>query len=286
MKKAFMFMLLLIVVISTFCFSGISTIYSIGEIKNSLEIDKDTLVIFDIDEVLITNEDLVERSSGYKLIPQKWKNFPPSQQDEIRSIMLKKSNYLLVDSLVPDFILELKEKGIKSIALTSNRSGRLGSIEYNEDRIENNLLQKGIDFKSFFSEINPISFDELVKPNETPPLFKNGILFVSSFKHDENEGKGKLLGIFLDRIKWSPKKVIFFDDDMDNLLSVQNELEKRNITYLGYHFKGAELLPNTFDERIMALKYYFLSQKQSWLTNEEAIEILSKPYNNVAPYEK
>lgn len=286
MKKTFKFIIFTAIALCTAGFSEISTIYSIGEIKNHLEIDQDTLVVFDIDEVLISSEDKILQEKDSKHIPKKWDSFSQSQKDEIVGIMFEKTEYILVDPLIPHFIDLLKKNGIKTIALTNNNSGKLGKIVSNEDRIENRLLEKNISFKDVFPIISKITFKDLVNMDETPPLYKNGILYVGSYKNKEKGGKGPLLGIFLDKIKWSPKKVIFFDDESENLISMQKELEKRNIAYEGYHFKGAEKLPNTFDERILALKYFYLSQKMRWLTNKEAIEILSKPYDAVTTYEK
>lgn len=285
MKNTFKFIIFTAVALLTFGFSEISTIHSIDEIKSSLVIDKDTLVIFDIDEVLISSEDIILRDKGSKYIPQKWNSFSRSQKDEILGIMFSKTDYILVDPLIPDFIQDLKENGIKTLALTNNYCGKLGSIAHNEDRIKKRLLEKKINFRDVFPNVQTMSFDELVDPDETPPLFKEGILYVSSFQKKANGGKGPLLGIFLDKMKWTPKKVIFFDDEMENLISVQDELEKRNIPYEGFHFKGAEKI-QAFDERILALKYFYLSQKMSWLTNKEAIEILSKPYDTANSYEK
>lgn len=275
MKRIVIFIVCIIALV-TVGFSKISTINSINEIKDLIEIGPNTLVVFDIDEVLISTEDLILRDTGSNHIPQKWNTLTQTEKDEILGIMFNKTEYLLVDPSMPKFIQGLERDGIKAIALTNNYSGKLGLIEHNEDRIEKRLCEKKINFKNFMN-LSMVTFPELVDPIETPPLFKNGILYTNSFQQKETGGKGPLLGCFLDKVKWSPSNIIFFDDDMKNLISVEKELEARNIPYQGFHFKGAENLPNTFDERILALKFYYLSQKKSWLTNQEAVDILSKP---------
>jgi hypothetical protein len=100
------------------------------------------------------------------------------------------------------------------------------------------------------------------------PLYKQGILFCLQ------PNKGKVLITFLERINWEPLKVVFIDDKIDNLQSVQEELKVKNIEFVGLHYTGALSLPREIDEKLVEFQYEYLMKHGEWLSDQQAVILL------------
>ena len=62
------------------------------------EADEETLVIYDVDDVLITYEDMVLRPCGEQFRPSSWDDIDPVEIRDLLSIMLSESRVILTDS--------------------------------------------------------------------------------------------------------------------------------------------------------------------------------------------
>lgn len=247
-------------------FSQITNIQSFQALYKDLDsIDSDTLVIFDIDDVLITYEDMVLRPCASDFRPKSWKGIDPKKIPTLVSIMLTSSEIRLIESEIVARIHGLQEKGIKIIALTAARTGKFGIIENAEDWRIITLKKLGIDFSKAFPEVKTLYFD---KKEQAYSLFKEGILFLG----DTNCTKGELLSLFLEAIKHKPKKLIFVDDKYSNLISVQKALKTTNIAFHGYLYEGVGNLGGEFDERIGEKQLSFLRKNYKWLSDDAIIE--------------
>jgi len=247
--------------------SKITAVHSFNEIYT--EIDKsnqNTLIIFDIDDVLITYNDMVLRPCGAHFRPTSWDGIAPEEIPHLISIMLSEGEIILVEPLALQLVNELKKRKIKTIALTAARTGKFGIIEKAEDWRINILKQFGFSFFSSFQQQPVIYFD-----SETTnySLFKNGILFLGN----EKNSKGDLLVRFLNKIQWKPEKIIFIDDKMSNLTSVKSSLIQENIPFYGYHYQGAKNLPGEFSEETAEVQFSYLRKNHKWLSEAEAKKI-------------
>jgi hypothetical protein len=243
--------LLILLASMDFCFAEIVSIESFAEVN---EIDSQTLVVFDVDEVLITPEDLVLRVRGFR------SKYHDEITPELLSIALSETKYELVDPNAAKFIQDLQQRGIKTIALTRARTGKFGVIDCCAEWRIKQLSNLNIDFSKSFSEVPPMVFSE----GEHPALYKQGILFVG----DAEVSKGELLGAFFDRIGFHPKKVIFFDDQMKNLKSVEKELNDRDIAYQGFYFEA--LKDDVIDVETAEKQLQHLIEKKKWLPKIDA----------------
>ena len=117
-------------------------------------------------------------------------NHNPNKAEYLFSIILNEYESKLVDSKILKILERLKSKNIKSIALTSEYTGKYGIIESREDLRIQKLKKLGISFKDSFADISlPISL-KLRKEKLAPyPLFKDGIIFAC------RRDKGKVLSI-------------------------------------------------------------------------------------------
>ncbi|MDR3623554.1 MAG: DUF2608 domain-containing protein [Chlamydiales bacterium] len=245
---------------------GIIPIQSFNDIRSELDsTDADTLVVFDVDDVLITYNDMVLRPSGAHFRPASWKGIDPKEIPYLISIMLNEGQIILIDHSTPLLINKLKSKGVKTIALTAARTGKFGVIESAEEWRLKVLKQFDIDFSKSFST-KQIYFDNIEKKETEYSLFKDGVLFLG----DEKTTKGALLVQFLKKVQWTPKKVIFIDDKMSHLTSVEAALNKAKIPFQGYQYKGADKLPGKLDEQIAEVQFSHLRKDHKWLSDSEA----------------
>ncbi len=243
--------------------SKITAIHSFSEIYPALNTsNQNTLIIFDIDDVLITYNDMVLRPCGAHFRPRSWDGIDQKEIPHLISIMLSEGEIIPVDPLALQLVKELKNQKIKTIALTAARTGRFGIIEKAEDWRISILKQFGFNFFSSFPQHPIIYFD-----NETTnySLFKNGVLFLGN----EKNSKGDLLVKFLNNIQWKPEKIIFIDDKMSNLTSVKSSLIQENIPFYGYHYQGAESLPGEFNEKTAEVQFSYLRKNHKWISDNE-----------------
>jgi hypothetical protein len=159
--------------------------------------------------------------------------------------------------------MDCSKKKISTIALTAITPHSFGLISSMADWRIKQLGQFNIDFGQTFSTYSPLLF-----PLESGnPVFKCGILF------SDTSSKGETLSALLDTIKWVPSKIVFIDDQMHCLESLEEMAEKRGIPFAGFLYIGSELMSSHFDEEIASLRFLHLAEKGEWLTEQEAREV-------------
>lgn len=259
-----------------------SLIYTSSNTKKLKEIlkesDEHTLVIWDVDGVLLIGRDRIFHSENihsglnYKYvdhIKNKY-NLTSEQENSFISRILLQRRVFLIDEAILNIINELKSKDIRTIALTQFSVGPFGDIKRIEDWRVEELNELGIKFDSSFKGLAQIDLDKLPKFNSSHPLYKHGVLFCN------RSDKGKVLGAFLDitysKIQWRPNKIIFIDDKIESLKVVRNELTQRNIDFIGLHYTAALDFPYTVDDRIVKFQFEYAKQKDEWLDDKRALE--------------
>lgn len=157
-------------------------------------ITRDTLVIFDVDETLISSRDTIKNG--------------------------------LIEPEIIAKIQILKNNNIACIACTALCSEKEG-IELCMEQRHAHL--KGLGFEASYADlVFPINIQ-----SKRHPFFYKGILGTDS------EQKGVVIGVFLDIMQIFPKNIIMFDDSLRFLQTVDQECQKREITFIGYLYRGA-----------------------------------------------
>ena len=248
--------------------SAFGQIYDLSEIEKYLETaDEETLVVFDVDDVLIVTEDHFIHPYAEKTthrITEKLVRKVGDQKaiDEITSLCYLLPKRILVENETPSLIRRLQERKIKTIALTACQTGKFGLIPKIEEwRIED-LLSFGIDFSGSFQECDRIELDELKSKKNNTPLFEKGILFSKGF------GKGEVLKAFLDYVQFTPKEVIFIDDLAYNLDSVAKEMESAGIAHREFHYTGARRHYKEIDEALIEDQLSHLVELREWIPDD------------------
>jgi len=239
--------------------------------------DPDTLVIFNIDDTLITTTDIfLHPECNHIFLDIVHKKFTEIQLGRERkhfinllSLTILEPERVLIEKSTPHFLQTLQQRGFKTLALTSCPTGQFGIIPKVEHLKINQLKDLGIDFSSSFDLPNAISFQEIRKTNHRPPLFEKGILFSKGYS------KGEVLTAFLEQLDWKPSKVIFVDDLEENLQSMKKQLDALDIPFVGFHFTGAHLSKDQINPDLIEFQFEYLLKHFRWLSDENALKLMN-----------
>lgn len=276
----------------------LTTINSIKQAQSILQsADGNALVVFDLDDTLIAptdafhiywkmalgnpekdfiqdDVDFVQQFQHHFKIPLINKNnvsLDAIYGAQVTSKILSKSDFKPVEPCTLQVLKDLQMRGIKCIALTYQKTGQNGEIPCMQEWRAQKLLSVGIDFGQSFRDQEFI-FDAFTEPDGgCPPMFYNGILMTAL------KPKGPILSAFLDRIKYVPSKVIFFDDTKVQVESVAQAMALRNIPFHGYWYQGAKTTkPQALNRDIVQLQLNHLKQYNDVLSTEEARALLQQ----------
>lgn len=235
-------------------------------------LDAHSLVLFDVDHTLIQPKDAILRKPA-EALAQKYIQAilgnpvfaPPNKYAEgyLLSKALLQMQFELVDAKTPSLIKKLHQKGIKTIALTAANTGPFGVISSMENWRIQQLRKLGIDFSSAFPRFPLLTFEQY-KKNHSLPLFKDGVLF------SINTTKGAILTEFLKKIDWVPRRVVFIDDRLEYIQSVDLALQKMGIQFLGLHYIAAESQAIPVDAKLGEFQFRHLAEHGEWLSDVEA----------------
>lgn len=238
--------------------------------------DENCLVVLDVDNTIICPHDLIQKASAEairkKLIQNVMQN-PTILSSEkytsdyfyLLSQLLIKTSYAFVDPKILPLIESLQDRGVKTIACTNIWTGEIGVIPSLEDWRIQSLQELGIDFSKAFPHTSFMRLVEFEYQGKAP-IFKQGILSANKVP------KGKVLMAFLQAIQWQPKCVIFLDDSLDYLLTVEEALQETGIEFIGLYYTAAVNQMFLVDEKLAEYQYLHLAQKGIWLNDQEARE--------------
>lgn len=273
------FLTLLSMLCTIFCHAHIIPIDNLDFFEKAVEqSNQQSLVLFDVDETLIIPKDLILRPTAWNI----WNKYaketienpaicaPEKEGKEyLLGQIFSKIEFEIVDPKVIDIISSLQERRIKTIAFTKMSTGVLGAIPSLEDWRINQLKDHNIDFSLAFPQHSEIKIEPL-EPNGRTSLFKQGVLY--SNKQD----KGPVLTAFLERIEWKPSKVLFLDNRIDYLQTVETALDGTGIEFIGFHYREMERRPCTVDENIAKYQLEHLAKTGEWLSDDETLKLLKR----------
>ena len=227
-----------------------------------------SLVLFDVDYTLLTPKDASLKPCGKDLRRKYLHGLDPKQREYLQSILALESEEELIDSSLPLLIKRLQKNKIHLIGLTALETGEYGKIKQLEDWRINQLKKFKIDFSSEFQGYNPIHLTECTSYNNHYPLFKNGVIF------SNRQSKGEVLAIFLQKIGWMPNKIVFIDDSINQIKSVELAAEKLDIAFIGFHYTAAEKNSCGFEPLLGEFQFKNLVDNEIWINESKAIELL------------
>ena len=271
MKNIIGIIFLFLSICSTSSWASINEIHNLDQFEAELEsADKNVLVILDVDNTLLVPNDSLFRpccEHVLRRLLQMVNLGGRSRADYLESQCLLDMKIDLVDPKMPGIIKNAQQKGIKCMALTAMKSGTVGAISSMEDWRYDQLKEKDFDFSISFSPNTYLLLDEY-DSDQFLPTFKHGVLTSGKY------AKGKVLASFLERLEFRPSKIIFIDDNLQCLQSVENEMKKLGIECSAYHYLAVNALPCTFDIDLIKFQCQYLLTHERWLSDEEARSIM------------
>lgn len=254
-------------------------INSLEEINNLTSVlnvmkyfDQDTLVIFDIDDVLIMpiEEDDFRHPWRLNLLNSIINLMNKNQKIFLESIIFANTKRILVDRLILNILDYLKLNKISTIALTATGSGRFGVIPRIENFRIKELNNTGISFTNL-NKLNDNYFANDLKnyykvyPKASGlPCLKSGIIFAAGID------KGSVLEHILYKYNYLPKKIIFIDDYLYNVVSIQQLCIKLKISFYGFHYKATSLKPlPVINSQLEIVRFKILKNEHKWLNYEQ-----------------
>jgi len=233
------------------------------------EAGQDTLVIFDIVDTLITCDEPLFHSKNKnafgKVSDEFFQNMSKERVDELMTTILNERKTSLVDSKILDLLDIVREKDLKVLLVTSCGTGKYGLIDKMEDWRIRQLELLGLHFEDM-SIKDEKWFDTMQGPHGIP-LLKKGVVFTAKMDKAivlEELFKTKLL---------KPKSIIFVDDQLKNLSSVEAFCKKRGVSFLGFEYTAVkERAVQKVDEKLIEIQLNILLNEGQWVTSEEAAE--------------
>jgi len=234
------------------------------------EADQNTMILFDVDQTLLTPDDPILKPKWEKLLDE-WlggKKFSTDESGKTRYVfreILMSAPHSLLDQNSLLLVEKIQKKQIPVIAFTAAPGGKIGKTESFVDWRIDELKRFGFDFSSSFPK-TPVL--ELPKHPELefPPIYKSGVL-VSSL-HE----KGPVLIDFFNAVRWTPKKVIFIDDQIKNIQSVVQSLAGHT-RVIGVHYTAARELPCELNEQQAHSQINHFLKTEEWLSQIESVSI-------------
>lgn len=250
-------------------FAEIAVTNSYSIIKTALKnAGPDSLVLFDIEDVLYAAEDEnynLSHPVRKKLIKQYEKKLGAQEAKKLWSVMYKARKVKYMDNTVEEIFADLKLRQVPSMALTKCFTGKFGNIEKGEDWRINELKALNIDFSVLSPIKGSIEFTDIISRNGKPssaPMLKGGIIFTARAE------KGPIFERVLTHYNFYPKKIIFIDDKLKNLLSVEEVAKKYNIEFSGYVISAVKpSLTKEIDIKKEERRFETLEKENKWITN-------------------
>lgn len=241
---------------------------SLAEIFENL--DSSALVIFDVDDVLFEPRDQILRGHYFKevlifenMIEAK---YDKNTAEELYSIIWNERQIQVMEEETPLLIAHLQEKNIPVIALTNCMIGRYGLTSSVEDWRLGELAKCGYYLEKSWVGLEEKIFEHKDETDQEKRwLYKKGVIFANGIQ------KGAVLEEFLKHFKVNPKHIIFVDDLLKNVISVQDMCAKLNIDFTGIEYTKATSSysrPNNLS--IAKVQAQTLGKERKWLTDKEA----------------
>jgi len=263
---------------------------AISDLKTA---DESTLVVFDIDNTLTYEVNVFRQkwfantAAGKQFwqIVQKYYQSMPRPAEFKTMVDSKRMKYFSADrpveSMTTSVVDMIQHSGAKVIALTACKTGAYGLIDCMEEWRVEKLSDIGIDFSGSFAE-QKIIIDALTDRAGKYPVFYKGIML----SEEDSIEKGAALGAFLDRVQLRPGKVLFFDDKRCNLQSVQAEMARRSIPFMGYEYTAVEKLPRRYNPAILQCQLDHLKEYGEFISDETATKLLQQTSTSYVPYQE
>lgn len=236
------------------------------------EVDSNTLVLFDVDDVLLrpTDEYCFREEIRLGLMKKIGKASSVQEKNDMFADFFLKREVVPVNKKMKEVISELQNRSIPHTALTAWWTGAFGRIKEMEKVRFKDLNEVNISFKDSSPFTRNVSFPAYRTEKGGVPMILDGVILVAF------GSKGEILGLALDELDHDYKKIIFIDDHKKYVDQVETLCKNRNISYVGIHYTEASKLPMpNIDPAIEKQRFEILEKEHVWLNDKELLERVS-----------
>lgn len=232
-------------------------------------IDKQTLVIFGIDDIIFRTKTLFGSQEWSKQLIHQEMNKGLSREvcnKKLYPIWMKAQKYadlVLLDSKIPTVLKEVRKKAYGFIGLTSRQPSAAELTNWQ-------LNKFGIDFGD--SNFSLFSFISTFKK---PTLFRQGILFSNEFYE-----KGAVFSTWMEQMRTQINKknaitrIIVIDHQEKNLESMAKAAEALGLEFVGLKYSVSESFKKKINPELIEKEKEILmnnlSDSETWLFLENA----------------
>lgn len=219
-------------------------IYSFSEIMECAYpwLDKHTLFLFDVDSVILVPQEPCLHPKNYALYQEKIESITHQlsrpQRHFLNHAIIGHSPQLVETEAFFEFFELIQEHKCLSMAFTAAKKGVFSakSTHFHEIRSKQ-LRQFNIDFSSI-SPLGDVDFNDLNPTYGDYPSVRSGIIYSCGLDNP----KGNVFKKIFQQLRL--KRVVFFDDKLKNLESMQNVLSGHpECEFHGFHYLGVENMP-------------------------------------------
>lgn len=262
---------ILLLTVSTYCYAKIIKTHDYVILQQILEkSDADTLVILDVDDVILQQRDQILRSPYKPYLVEIEKElavkYTPEEVLNLKSIVILAQQPELVDNRLLNTLANLQNRKVPVVALTFCATGKQGQIDSIEDWRTTQLNQLGVDFTKL-NNFKNTTLPEIPAKFGTPTV-KNGIIFTALAE------KGIVLDAVLRKENVRPKKIIFVDDKLRNLQSVQTAALRKDISFIGIEYTTikSNKVP-AFNHKRSKIQLELLLKNGVWVSDQDALAL-------------
>ena len=235
-------------------YAEIQTVSSLEPIQQEiLNSPKETLVLLDVGGTLLAYPDAVQHPSHeawkYNWFQTHCPNISKEEKIALDRIILGTLHkWKLLDVLWPELIVQAQNHGVKIVAFTKV------ALDPSQRGSRAKILQNiGIPFKNDLQELSKGLLYE----------YAEGVI------ETEQQLKGPVLREILSSLNARPKKIIFVDDRIKQIKSVDEMCSELKISCTAFHYVPAIDVPQ-LNEKIADYQLYTLVHERRWVHDNEA----------------
>ncbi|MFT4552779.1 MAG: phosphoglycolate phosphatase-like HAD superfamily hydrolase [Chlamydiales bacterium] len=253
-----LYVLLLIVLCQTFNLKA--EVYDIDRMEDIMAVvDESTLVVFDLDNTIMQTKQALGSDQWFSAMLHRGMEEGKDIDAAVHEILPSYTKVHLVTEVepveagTPGLIRRLQEQNIPVMGLTA-RSGPVIDLTFRE------IHSIGVDM----SKSTPIK-ETFELELRLPAFLREGILFVG------NNYKGDAMRSLITNLPQKPTKVVFVDDKLSHVESVERAVKEMGISCVGFRYGGADERVKSLDLQVADVQMRFLD---GILSNEAARAII------------
>jgi FMN phosphatase YigB (HAD superfamily) len=233
---------------------------------NLSELTPETLVVFDIDNTLIRQNHMIGTHQWGDYISER------AVRSGVPLDQAKQIQYKAFAEVQPSVQVVPVEEGVRSILAILNQKNVTHFALTARSAVLKDVTKKQL-------QILNHSFADSFPKQKDPELLKEyldqGIIFSGSTP------KGELLKQIIENSDIKFTKIIFIDDKLYNLESVEKSFEHSNIILQSYRYGAADTFVNSFNPQVADIEYSIFKEQHEIISDEEATSLVGHPQSIV-----